>query len=468
MKNILKIGICIILSFSCNKNDVTPLVNITSSLQFKWTKTFKGPSQEDEIDAVASDSEGNVYVSGKFEDSLIIEGQNQTITSNGMADIMLVKYDKNGNWQWTKQFGSTQEDNVFDTDCDNQGNVILSGYFQGVVQFGNFTLTSQGGFDMMVLKINPEGNVLWAKNFGGSGHDGGNEVAIGNDNTILVGAQSNGTFEGITNTGDQDAYLLSLDENGNTQWIKAIKGTGTARAKAIEVDNLGNVYIGGDFTGTNSIENNSTTVTFEEFGNRDAYLASFTSNGTYRWSKSWGNDGVDFCKGIVVTSQNELYAVGQFQKTVNFNDETLTSTNDTKDLFVWKMEHTGNSKWLRHISSSEKLSGTEVAIDANDNLIFGLGITGATNFHIGNSNFETVSTCGGIRCPILIKYHKDGESINYLTANQSYDGRFGEIAVSNNTAYIDCEIIGGSYTFGNDEITTINNTKDAVIVAVDL
>lgn len=469
MKNILPIGILIFISLtlSCSKNNVN-LPNVQTSLQFKWTKTLKGPSQEDEIDAVASDEQGNVYISGKFEDELTIAGQNETITSNGMADIMLVKYDKNGNWQWTKQFGSTQEDNVFDADCDNQGNVVLSGYFQGTVQFDNFTLTSQGGFDMMVLKISPEGNVLWAKNYGGSGHDGGNEVAIGNDNTILVGAQSNGTFEGIANTGDQDAYLLSLDQNGNTQWIKAIKGAGIARSKAIEVDNWGNVYIGGDFIGANFVENNNSSFPFEEFGNRDAYLVSFTSNGIYRWSKSWGNDGVDFCKGIVTTSQNDIYAVGQFQKIVNFNDETLTSTNDSKDLFVWKIKNTGETIWLRHISSSEKLSGAEVAVDTEDNLIFGLGITGSTAFQVGGSNFKTISSCAGIRCPILIKYYKNGEKIDYLTANQSYDGRFGEIAVSNNIAYIDCEVIGGTYTFGNDEITTINNTKDAAIVAIEL
>lgn len=470
MKNLLNIGIYIFisLSFSCNKDDAINLLNIENSPEFNWAKTLKGPSEEDEIDAVTSDIEGNVYISGKFENSLTIEGQNDAILSNGMADIMLVKYDKNGQWEWTKQFGSTLEDNIFDAECDNQGNVVISGYFQGTVEFGDFTLTSQGGFDMVVAKINSEGNVLWAKNYGGTGHDGGNEITIGIDNKILVGAQSNGTFEGIANTGSQDAYLLSLDENGNIEWIQAIKGGGIARAKAIEVDNLGNVYIGGDFLNNTYIENNGVTIEFEEFGDRDAYLASFTANGLYRWSKSWGNDGVDFCKGIVITSQNELYAVGQFQQIVSFNEDTLTSVNGSKDLFVWKIQNNGDTTWLRHISSSEKLSGAEVAVDIEDNLIFGLGITSTTNFQIGDSNYTTVNSCGGIRCPVLIKYHKDGNNIDYLSANHSYDGRFGEISISNNTAYIDCEIIGGSYTFGNNTITTLNNSKDAVIVAIKL
>ncbi len=453
--------------FSCQKDDGTNLPT-ESPLQFKWAKTLKGPSEEDEIDAVASDQEGNVYISGKFEDDLTIEGQDAIISSNGMADIMVVKYDKDGNWKWTRHFGSTEEDNIFDAACDKQGNLVLSGYFKGIVQFGDYTLNSYGGLDMVVLKISPDGTVLWANNYGGSGNDGGNEIVVGNDNKILVGAESDGTFEGIANTGNQDAYLLSLTENGNISWIRAIKGTGIARAKAIEVDDFGNVYMGGDFMDSNYIEDNGASIELEAFGDRDAYLASFTGNGTYRWSKSWGNDGVDFCKGIVTTSQNEIYAVGQFQKTVTFDENNLSSIDNTKDLFVWKIDHTGSTKWLRHVSSTEKLSGAEVAIDSYDNLIFGLGITGTTNFQISNSAFKSVSPCGGIRCPVLIKYDKTGNNMDHITANHSNDGRFGEIAVSNNTVYIDCEIIGGSYIFGNDEVTTTNNSKDAVIVAIKL
>ncbi len=196
------------------KEDTKDSPFVRSSLRFNWTKTLRGPSEEDEIDAVASDKKGNVYISGKFEDDLVIDGQKTAISSNGKADIMLVKYDKNGNWLWTRHYGGPKEDNIFDADCDNQGNVILSGYFQGSIQFGDYKLRAQGGFDMVVVKVDPSGTVLWAKNYGGTGNDGGNEVVIGNDNKILVGAGSYGTFEGIANTGGQDAYLLSLDENG--------------------------------------------------------------------------------------------------------------------------------------------------------------------------------------------------------------------------------------------------------------
>lgn len=464
---LLKIFLLLLLLFSCNKEEISPSV-VNSSLEFSWAKALQGTTNEDEIDAVASDENANVYISGKFEEELTIDEQSESIVSNGKADIMVVKYDKNSNWKWTKHFGGIGEDNIFDADCDSQGNIILSGYFQETVKFDDYELISKGGFDMVIVKINPQGKVLWAKSYGGSGNDGGNEVIVGANDKIIVGAQSDGTFEGIDNTGGQDAYVMVLDSSGTVEWIKAVKGSGDARAKAIEVDNLGNIYMGGDFRGNNYVEDNSAMIIFKEFGDRDAYLMSFNSSGQYRWHKNWGNLGVDFCKGIVTTSTNELYAVGQFQKKVDFNEESLTSTNSSKDLFVWKIDNTGATKWLRQIKSSDKLSGAEVAVDNSDNLIFGLGITGLTEFQTDESTYKSVNACTGARCPILIQYGTNGSIINYLQAEQSTDGRFGEIAVTDNMVYIDCEIIGGTYTFGNNTITAKNNTKDAAIVTINL
>lgn len=468
MKTLLfKIVAYLFLILSCSKEELK-VPSFDTSLQFKWAKALKGPSNEDEIDAVATDKDGNVYVSGKFEDELVIDGQSKPITSAGKADIMIVKYDSNGVWKWTKHFGGVGEDNIFDADCDKDGNIILSGYFQGVVTFDNYELVSKGGFDMLIIKINPEGEVLWAKNYGGIGNDGGNEIVISTENKIIVGAQSDGTFQGISNTGGQDAYVMVLDSEGKVEWIHTVKGEGDARAKAVEVDNLGNIYLGGDFRGTNYIVSNGSTIELTKFGTRDAYLMSFTSSGVFRWQKTWGNTGVDFCKGIVTTSTNEVYAVGQFQKKVQFNDDSLTSTDGSKDLFVWKIDNTGATKWLRQIRSSEKLSGAEVAVDSQDNLVFGLGITGVTEFQTGASTFKDITNCGGVRCPTLVKYSSNGNTIDYLQANQSTNGRFGEIAISNSTVYIDCEIIGGSYTFNNDSFTTVNDTKDAALIAIKL
>lgn len=448
--------------------ELSRFLGFENSLQFKWAKLLSGPTEEDEIDAVASDNQGNVYVSGKFEDNLTIDGQSSPIFSNGMADIMVVKYNKDGTWQWTKNFGGSGEDNIFDAVCDNQGNLILSGYFQNTVKFGNFELTAQGGFDMVLLKINPNGNVINAIRLGGSGNDGGNEVAIGNSKQIVVGAQSDGTFEGINNTGSHDAYIISITSDFTINWIRSIEGSGLARAKAVEIDGLGNVYLGGDYRNENFINSSGNSTFFEIFGKRDAYLASWTENGNLRWIKNWGGSGNDLCKGIVTTNQNEIYAVGQFTDTVDFYGSSLTSVIGSQDLFVWMLNNQGTPKWIRHIKASENLPGAEVTTDTQDNLYFGLGISGIVEFQTSNTDFTSISSCGGQNCPILIQYNTNGNFLKSLQAERSENSRFGEIAFSHNTIFVDCVVKGGPNIFGNEILESQNGTKDASILAIDI
>ena len=250
---------------------------------WSWARQINGPSNEEEIDAVASDANGNVFISGKFEQTIDIEGVDSTLVSAGHADIMFTKYNSDGTMVWTKHFGSYGEDNVFDSKCDSEGNIILSGYFEGTVTFDTITLTSWGKTDMMILKFNPDGNILWAKQMGGPDIDGGNEVSIGPHDRIVVAAESNGNFSAdsytFSNTGWYDAYLISMTSDGNVEWVRAVQGAGRARAKAVATDDAGNSFLGGDFVGQNAIAAPSGNFSFNHKGLRDAYVTSWTPNG---------------------------------------------------------------------------------------------------------------------------------------------------------------------------------------------
>ncbi|MEM6642363.1 MAG: hypothetical protein AAF616_05245 [Bacteroidota bacterium] len=459
--------LCSTSIFSCSDEEIsTPALD--SSPQFRWANSLEGPGDEDEIDAVASDGEGNVYLSGKFESELLVEGQPERLVSNGMADIMVVKYNQEGIWQWTRQFGGLGEDNIFDADCDSKGNLILSGYFQGSVQFGGFALTSRGGFDMLVLKISPDGEVLNAVQLGGTGNDGGNELEIGNSDQVIIGAQSDGNFERLPNTGLQDAYIISMTSDFSVSWIRSVEGAGIARAKAVETDDFGNVYLGGDYVNDNSISNAGTVNAFKNSEGADAYLASWSANGNLRWVKNWGGTGSDLCKGIVTTSQNDIYVVGQFTSAVDFDDSQLVTDVGTQDLFIWMLENDGSPRWLRQIKASENLTGAEVTIDDLDNLYFGLGISGVVDFQSNETDFESISSCGGKNCPVLIQYSANGNFITHIQADQSQDARFGELSFSQNTIFIDCVFTGGQHSVGNSLLQSQNGTKDAAIVAISL
>lgn len=467
MRRILLLGVLLVVLTNCDAPDE----DLSTGSGWEWARQLSGPSNEDEIDAIATDTDQNVYLSGKFEAQLTIQGHTETFQSLGKADIMVAKYDRLGELQWAKQFGGSGEDNIFDADCDQNGNVILSGYFEGSVQFGDITLNSLGGLDMVVLKIDPMGDVLWAVNFGGMLDDGGNEVTVSGEN-IIVGAQSIGNFTAgdfaFENTGGHDAYLLSITPNGIVEWVRAVQGSGHARAKSIAVDNEGTIFFGGDFEGENYVVVEEGNILLDHVAGGDAYITSWTKAGELRWTKSWGGNGHDLSKGVGVLASGEIYVVGQFEQTVDFEGTTFTARANA-DLFIWKLTSTGQSEWVRHIASDYDLIGAEVTIDQDDNLVFGIGFSGTLWLEDAHKNLErTIVAPGSGTWPVLLTYNQHGSSRDVLFPAESENGKFDEIAISGTRIYIDLLFSGGPHTFGTDQVSSSDSNKDAAIVAVNL
>ena len=451
---------------------LTTLLNAQNA-QWKWATSVNGPTNEDEIDALASDDDANVYISGKFEDSLFFNNYNDTLISNGMADIMLMKYDSLGNLIWYKHFGGLGEDNAFDAVCDQSGNLIVSGYFQQTVQFGTETLTSSGGFDAFIIKFDPTGNVIWALQFGGTGDEGGNEVSMSNNNTIIASADADGDFSlgsfTMTNTGNRDAYIMSITENGVVEWIRAIEGAGGVRSKSVAVDENGNIFYGGDFFGSNEVvDESSNGHAFTFVGNKDAYLTCWTSEGDLKWYKTWGGSGFEYCKGLATNSSGEVFAAGPFENTVNFEGTALSSAGGI-DFFLWKLDSTGNALWIRQLSSpSDVLEGGELIEDGQDGVAFGMGMEDTFTIDDETGTQQFLLPTPGTTYPILLRYDATGKVVTTLMADNSLYATSGEISRSGNFIFLDLPY-GGGVTLGNTTLTTTPlANKDGALACIDI
>ena len=446
--------------------------NFSQTSDWEWVSTLNGPSSEEEIDAIASDKDANVYISGKFEDTLYISGNNTNLISKGMADIMLIKYNSLGTLVWTKHYGGSGEDNIFDAVCDNNNNLILSGYFEDTLTLGSQTLISQGGLDGFIAKVNPSGNVLWALSYGGIGDEGGNEISVDQNGNIFTCADSDGdltigTFS-FLNTGIKDSYLIVLDSLGAISWVRVIEGLGTIRGKAIAVDSLGNVLFGGDFSGPiNVVDEANNEHTLTEYGAHDAFLTSWTTTGNLNWAKSWGGTGSDLCKGVTTNNQGDIYACGSFENFIDFDNQTLYSLGE-KDFFLWKMNNQGNTIWLRQISGVENISGAEIETDGRGGCVFGLGIKGEIILDESNNTTSIIpppilGTNGSYT--VFINYNKTGDIAFTKIADSCYFGIFDELSRSRDQFFLDAPY-AGLLNLGNLSITSQN--KDAALVSIKL
>ncbi|MEM6273911.1 MAG: hypothetical protein AAF735_01615 [Myxococcota bacterium] len=429
---------------------------------FRWEVSLVGPSDEDEVDGIATDAQGNLYASGKFE--VTLETPGGRVQSEGGADIMVARYFRSGELDWIERFGSTGEDNIFDVATDDDGNAILSGMFTGVVDFGDVTLRSRSldEPDAVVFKVSPSGEVLWAIRAGGVGADGANEVSISETGVIAVGMQSQG--EGVSvEVGDTEfvnesalstSYLMLLNTaDGSVAWARRVDGT-AVRAKCLAIDNRGYVLHGGDFTGFLRAYSPGTLEEREATGASDAYLTRWTPSGELEWVKRFASDGGSLCKGVAVNATGQIFVTGNFSGSLALESRSLESAGGL-DQFLLGLGEDGRERWARHIASSDILSGSELELDLDGGPLFPLRSTATVVVESGDGvSIELEAEDAG---PALLRFTWNGELAEVVATPTGLElGRASEIARFGARVYVDSPV-ENPVTF-----------KDARVLAYDL
>ncbi|MFZ1528015.1 MAG: hypothetical protein WAT19_04640, partial [Ferruginibacter sp.] len=164
----------------------------SQNMQWGWSKSYGTASSEQFID-IAADSRNGVYSLGNFSGPITIDGQ--IYNSNGGTDLILMKHDTTGSVVWVKTFGGVSRDSGISIKTDWQGNVIICGYYSNSISFGSFVLVSAGGTDGFICKLTTNGNVVWAKSLGSTLDEINYAIGCDQQNNIYTtGTYSSTTF----------------------------------------------------------------------------------------------------------------------------------------------------------------------------------------------------------------------------------------------------------------------------------
>ncbi|MDD3464742.1 MAG: SBBP repeat-containing protein [Candidatus Cloacimonetes bacterium] len=424
--------------------------------EWQWAVGAGGPetaiNMSDTGKSIATDSQGNQYVTGYFSGTATFGSQ--TLTASGAQDLFVAKLNPSGNWLWAVCAGGTEYDSGLGIAVDGAGNAYVTGCFEGTATFGSHSLTTNGYYDIFVAKLDVSGNWLWAVQAGGSSEDRGNGISVdGTGNTYVTGTfYGTATFgtRSIISSGNQDIFVAKLDPNGNWLWVVQAGGSSEDRGNGISVDGAGNTYVTGTFYGTATFSTHSITSS----GNQDIFVAKLDHSGTWLWVIQAGGIYGDSVYGIAMDDVGNAYVIGDFCSTAYFGTLPLTASGED-DIFAAKVSPDGNIIWAVKAGGTNSDAGHGIAVDGVGNAYVTGSFRGTATFgnHVltvsGDEWFKDIFAAkldpsgnwlwavraGGTSEDMGYGIDVDGAGNAYVTGHFQYQSTFGSHTLAANGGY---------------------------------
>ena len=303
-----------------------------------------------DVGDVAVDRSSNVFLVGHFLGTTDFDPGLGTfnLSSAGSSDVFVSKLDSAGNFGWALRIGGPGEDVASQMALDSSGNIYTVGVFGPFLLMGGtadfdpgpdtFNLTSVGELDIFVSKLDREGNFVWAHAMGGPDLDISHGVGLDEVGNLYVTGYS-GTFDPAFG-GDFDISVSKLDSAGKLVWARTMGGAGSNRGLGVAVDGNGDVYTVGNFRAGVDFDPGRDAFVLVSEGDEDIFVCKLDSRGRFVWARAMGGTGADRAWEVAPDARGNLFTVGSFQDTVDFDPspETLRlSSAGKRDAFVHKM-----------------------------------------------------------------------------------------------------------------------------------
>ncbi len=356
---------------------------VTSSGETSWIKeqvnisTINGGNNM----KVATDNQGNsyvVYVTAATLSGGVVAGYN---------DVVVSKLNSAGTIVWVKQqpaLNTNMYDNEPSIVADSSGNVYVSYNTIGTVSGGQ----QQGGWDIVVFKLDTSGNLQWIKQtpaMNTAGGDFTSSIAIDGSASLYISYMSDGAISGGSTVGDFDIVLFKMSSSGDVQWIKQDSSMNTSMyddAPRLAVDSSGNSYISYLTAGTasggvnNSIETNTLVV------------AKINTNGVLQWVTQDPNM-VPPDMAFIETNSITVDSSGNVYVAYNTTGTASGGVNvGLSDIILCKLDSNGSLLWVKQdsvVNTSETEWAPALSTDIYGNLYMAYHSEGTVSGGVQNA-----------------------------------------------------------------------------------
>jgi Ca2+-binding RTX toxin-like protein len=431
---------------------VAPVALATSIPRTVFTIHY-GEGSAESANAVTTDPDGNVYVAGSFYGTVDFDSSGAThqLVSGGNSDGYVLKLASDGSFQWVAGLTGSGEQIVYGLAVGPSGDIVVTGTFTGTADMdpgaGTTNLVAAGGYDGFAVGLDPDGNLAWTYQWGGSGDDSGNGVDINYDGIVvlagasfdtksygyLVGLESDGStlwgpfqigsanntvvahgvavdggdaavfvgdvtgstidFDPGAGTHDvspsnSDAFALSLHvATGAFEWVDLLGGDSPQGGFAVDATDGGTVVVGGWTTGSNQdFDPGVGTHELTAVGNSDAFIVELDGNGDFVWALSLGGTEDDYTNALAFDSTGAILATGYFGDVVDFDPSGSTASLTSaggQESYVARYDGSGAYVWAGQIGGTGHDHGNAIAVGPNDSIIAGGFFNGTADLDPG-------------------------------------------------------------------------------------
>jgi hypothetical protein len=323
------------------------LAKIDPDSKLLWTKQF-GTSGDEDIQWSAIDTSDCVYITGSTTGSLGAKNA-------GKEDIIIIKFDPDGKPLWSQQIGTDSTDVGKGIYVDNKGFLFVTGY-----TLGNLGINSKGNSDGFVIKLDVAGNTIYAYQFGTPENDMCNSITGSSGEIYVCGTTSGDLAE--KNKGFLDMFVGEITDKGQPVKFTQTGSEGFDIPMDIKVDKDKNIYVGGTTSGNWGCQ---------QIGEGDCFLTKINNTGEVLWVSQFGSKGHDGVRSVALNDKatDNILVSGLIH---------LPPAN----AFIRMLKKDGTFVWEKQIAKEgkkEEASGKSVTID-DSGIIYHVGLTGSDLF----------------------------------------------------------------------------------------
>jgi hypothetical protein len=300
----------LLVAGACTLDPILPVEHESSAgLPFQgdvlWTRNFGGSGMDTFHDGIATMDGGFAVLGSSSSTDGDLEGK-----ALGVSDYWLMKFDAEGNRQWSRTYGGSGEDLGQALIQTAEGGYALTGY--AMSSDGDAT-NNEGFHDNWVLKLDENGTIEWQQSFGFPGHDHSYDLIQTSDGglffvgfldvTASAGAGNFGKYSSLTQHGVGEFWGTKLAADGTLLWRRYFGGTNNDRAYAVVASHSGGYLMTGFSESTDFDIGNSK-------GSYDFWVIKVGDDGELLWERSYGGTGIDISYDITATEDGAYIVVG--------------------------------------------------------------------------------------------------------------------------------------------------------------